>query len=402
MLTSALYTGLTGMTAASRGIEVTSNNVANALTPGYTAKSLVFSDLQSGGVKIQGPTDNRNLGLYSLIDQTTSQLQFSDALSGITDIMDPSVGVGDGSVYSKLQNLQDAFLKINDSSLNLSSVQSLLLTSSTELVNTLHRTYQTLSSQSQGIVTHTQALVSDANAVVSDIASTDKQISNTIDPSAKSQLLDNRQAKIDELSAILDISVSYNSNNMVSISTGNKLLLAEGNKNLLLNPAGITGGKIGANNLAINKIIPDQLAALDTEAADTATRVNNLLGQPLFSIPTGSNAGFASNISVLVTDASTINTKFNTSIMSSIIDDISEDVTVNYAVFGAFKNSLTSSKEATTTQLSGLSSYRQNIEGVSLENEAINLMRFKTAYEANVKMVSVVSDMMQTTFDMFG
>ena len=65
-----------------------------------------------------------------------------------------------------------------------------------------------------------------------------------------------------------------------------------------------------------------------------------------------------------------------------------------------FQNSLTTSASSIATQLFGLNAYRQDTEGVSLENEAINLERFKTAYEANAKVISVVNDMYQTTLDM--
>jgi len=402
MLSAALYTGLTGLTAAQRGVAVTSNNVANALTPGYTAQNLIFSDALPYGVKTQGPLDNRNLGLFKLITTTSSQVQFSEGLSGLTSIMEPSIAVGEGSVYSKLQNLQDAFARMSDQTLNVASVQALLLSSANELTQTLHSSAQTLSSQVQSISTHTQALVGDVNTLVSDIASIGKQVNNTFDLSSQSQLIDNRQAKIEALSGLIDINVTFEGNNQVSISTGNKSLLSGTLQTLLIDPSGVTGGKIGANNTAINKVIPDQLKALDQEAADTASRVNAILGQPLFSAPVGGNAGFASTISVLISDPASINTKFDQSSMNNALSDISEDVTVNYAVFGAFQNSLLSTKENSTIQLSGLSSFRQDSEGVSLEREAINLARFQIAYEANVKLISIVDDMMKTTIDMLG
>lgn len=57
MLTSSLYTAYSGLMAASKGIATTSNNIANAYTPNYTAQQLDFETMLPYGVKTVGPLE---------------------------------------------------------------------------------------------------------------------------------------------------------------------------------------------------------------------------------------------------------------------------------------------------------------------------------------------------------
>lgn len=88
--------------------------------------------------------------------------------------------------------------------------------------------------------------------------------------------------------------------------------------------------------------------------------------------------------------------------MTSALKDIQYQASNNYTQFGAFQSSLATASDSSSVQLLGLNSYRQDTEGVSLENEAINLQRFRTAYEANAKVITVVDDMFKTTLNMLG
>ncbi|MEL6678894.1 MAG: flagellar hook-associated protein FlgK [Pseudomonadota bacterium] len=55
-ISSALINAKSGLTASSRGVEVVSNNISNALTPGYVRRDVVLSSLSldglSGGVRV--------------------------------------------------------------------------------------------------------------------------------------------------------------------------------------------------------------------------------------------------------------------------------------------------------------------------------------------------------------
>lgn len=401
MLTSSLYTAYSGLMAASKGITTTSNNIANAATPNYTAQNLVFETMLPYGVQTLGPVENRNTGLYKLISKTTSSETFSQTLSDITSNMDALVNVSEGSTYKSIQDLRVALYDLgNATPATQESYKSAVYYAASALVDTFHNKDEQLVSQSDALKQNNVNLLNTANGLISDIAELNKEIPSTFDLSSKSQLIDTRQTKIEDLSKLMDISINYESNDQVTVYTNQNVLVNTDNKTLLNSYVGIVGGKIGANNTAITTVIPKQLAALDTMASDVSTVVNGTLKQNIFSGSGSSDVGFASAISLLVNAPSSITTNFNPGQLNTDLNGIENFASQNYADLGNFENSLLSSASSTATQLQGLNAYRQDTEGVSLENEAINLERFKTAYEANAKVVSVVNDMYQTTLDM--
>ncbi|HEY5723957.1 MAG TPA: flagellar basal-body rod protein FlgF [Allosphingosinicella sp.] len=68
----AIYIGLSGMSAYSKGLQTISNNVANLNTPGYKSSTTSFSDTFSyggGGLTFTGGTDLRQSGTGVSFDQ---------------------------------------------------------------------------------------------------------------------------------------------------------------------------------------------------------------------------------------------------------------------------------------------------------------------------------------------
>lgn len=401
MLTSSLYTAYSGLNAASKGIATTSNNIANAYTPNYTAQRLEFETMLPYGVQTIGPTEDRNIGLYKLISKTTSGETYSNTLASIANNMDSILNISEGSTYKSIQDLRVALYDLGKATpATQDSYKSLVLQASNTLVDTFHAKDEQLVNQSDALKLNNTNLLSTANGLLSSIAELNKEIPNTLDASSKSQLIDTRQTKLEELSKLMDININYEKNDQVTVYTDKAVLVSTDKAVTMTDSSTITGGKIGANNTAIYTVIPKQLAALDSMAADVSTVVNGTLKQNIFSGPGQTDLGFASAISVQITDPKNITTNFNTDSLNTDLNGIETQASQNYAEFGMFQNSLTTSASSIATQLFGLNAYRQDTEGVSLENEAINLERFKTAYEANAKVISVVNDMYQTTLDM--
>ena len=63
----SIYTGVSGLQAASEGLNIISNNIANANTTGYKAMDVQFADVyastgSSGGVRVAGIDTNFGQG----------------------------------------------------------------------------------------------------------------------------------------------------------------------------------------------------------------------------------------------------------------------------------------------------------------------------------------------------
>src|SRR5262245_31279616 len=80
-LTQALSIALTGLQTASGQIALTSNNVSNAQTPGYTAKTVgqssVYFEGQFGGVKLGSYARANESALTKNLNNSTTTASFT-------------------------------------------------------------------------------------------------------------------------------------------------------------------------------------------------------------------------------------------------------------------------------------------------------------------------------------
>ena len=60
----------------------------------------------------------------------------------------------------------------------------------------------------------------------------------------------------------------------------------------------------------------------------------------------------------------------------------------------------TSNATAAATYLSSLKSQESSISGVSLDEEAVNLIIYQKVYQASAKLISTISDLLDTLMNM--
>jgi flagellar hook protein FlgE len=70
-MSSTYYTSLSGMIAASYGLQNTSNNIANMQSPGFKRNEVFYSSLGQSGVTVSGHSTNYNAGNYLETGNTT-------------------------------------------------------------------------------------------------------------------------------------------------------------------------------------------------------------------------------------------------------------------------------------------------------------------------------------------
>ena len=128
---------------------------------------------------------------------------------------------------------------------------------------------------------------------------------------------------------------------------------------------GSNAGAASATNVAITN--PNQVAASSSGAAgdsNNATALANIQNQPLIS---GLTIGGA---------------------YSNLIDQVGNDV-----------SNATSEQQAVGLALQQLSNQQASISGVSLDEEASNLVMYQRAYEASARIISVVDELASDTIN---
>ena len=451
-LNASLATALSGLTAEQGALAATTNNVANVNTPGYSRQvpNLVSSDpvvvdpLTLGtGVTLQSIDSIRDPILESRIQQESqTQGQLSAQVSALNQTQ-VNFAASTGDIGTSITNF---FNSINELSSNPSdlSVRQGVLTAADNLATSFNNTANSLTQQQSSLDSSVVQTVGQINQLTQQIAQLNSQISDleNVGESAGS-FVDQRQVAIDQLSGLVDVSVIPSSDNTLTLTTANGAPLVIGQQSFALQtqltPAGlhdvysqgaditsqITSGQLGGTLQARDQQIPAIETQLDTLAAGLANSVNavqtagfdlnGIAGTNLFNPPPASGTGAAASLTVAITDPSLIaassdgtqGSNGNAEALYALSNQpiISGQSPTNYysgIVFnvGNDASNATAEQTASSQVLQQLNDQRSSISGVSLDQEAANLVQYQNAYTASAQVITAINNMMYAVIQM--
>jgi flagellar hook-associated protein 1 len=459
-LFGSLSTALQSLLAQQAALDVTANNISNANTPGYSRQRPVMEEsppvfmggvCMGTGVTMSQVKSVRDEVLNLRIDQETqqqSQLEaFVDSMQQVEAPLNETQGVG---LQSALANFFNSFqaLSVNPSDPTLR--QSVLAAS-----QSLASTFNQLSSQLQTIQTgldqSVAQAVGDINRLTAQIAKLNGQISSFQSTGQEANPLeDQRDQAINQLSQLVDVSVVDARDGSLTISTSSGTALVSGHQSFALQSAvstttgrqmvkaqgsditaSVESGKIAGLIQVRDQVIPsvqkglDQLAAGLAEAVNTAnkqgTDLNGAQGQDFFALPgmatDGSNSGAAGAIQVVLTDPAKIaagsdgSSGSNGNIVNftgiqnaAIIQGQTPEAFYSNLVYGIGDQTSSASADldAEGMVLTQLQNQQSSVSGVSIDEEAANLIQYQRAFEAAARVVSTVDELTQTLISMVG
>ncbi len=450
-LNASLATALSGLIADQGALAVTTNNVANVNTPGYsrqqavlvTSDPVVIDPLTFGtGVTLQSVESIRDPILESQIQQQTqAQGQYSTLTAALQQTQ-VNFTTGTGDIGTAISNF---FNSINQLSTNPSdlSLRQGVLTAADNVATSFNNTANNLTQQQNSLDLSAVQQVGQINQLTQQIAQLNGQVSNleNVGENAGS-FIDQRTQAIDQLSSLVDVSV-IPSDNTLTLTTANGAPLVTGQQSFQLqtqaNSNGlhdvysqgnditsqITSGQLGGTLQARDQEIPAIQTQLDTLAAGLANAVNgvqvggfDLNGNPgtdLFNPPSVSGVGAAASLSVAITDPSliaassdgTAGSNGNAEAMYALNSQpiISGQNPTDYyssIVFNVGNDTATASAEqtASTLVLQQLNDQRASVSGVSLDEEAANMVQYQDAYSASAQVITTINDMMYAAIQM--
>jgi len=280
--------------------------------------------------------------------------------------------------------------------------------------------------------------------LITTIAGLNAQITSSSPNTDAGALEDQRQAAIAQLSQYVGLEQIRTSQNGIELTTTNNGLLVAGNLGYALTASptgtgvdihgglgnqdltvGLTGGSLGGSLEALTNNIPPIQNNLDTLAYSIATAVNTQneagfdangnAGKALFTIGT-TIPGSANTIAVAVTDpnlvaaagagegssGSTNATALADLSTSAIVagDTASEYLAsalsqVGTAAAGA--NTDLTVQQATLTQLT---TQRDALSGVSLDEEAANLTQYQRSYQAASQLFAIINTLLASEINL--
>ncbi len=228
-ISSSLGNALSGLSVTSRMAEVTSSNIANALTPGYSRRTLEIGS-SLGGVQSYGVNRHSNPGLISDRRLAQSQLGFDQrSLNSLTSI-ERSFGVAGSadSIAGRLASYNAALINAaNDPSSDVRLGQ--LNSSLGALVTSINTAGRQIQEQRQDADSAIARDVEALNTGLAQVARLNADISRArLAGQDPSNLRDSRQQVIDDISSIVPVRLLARDNDQAALMTTSGLVLLDG------------------------------------------------------------------------------------------------------------------------------------------------------------------------------
>jgi len=459
-LNASLAVALSGLAAEQGALAATTNNVANVNTPGYSRQvpvlvandPIVEDPLTFGtGVTLQSIQSVRDPILESQIQQETqTQGQLGALVSALSETQ-TNFSSTTGDIGTEISNFFAAVSQLSTSPADLSLRQN-VLTAAGNVASAFNTAANNLTAQQGSLNQGVEQTVGQINQLTAQIAQLNGQISNLQNAGESAgTFVDQRTQLIDQLSALVDVSV-IPSNNTLALTTDNGTALVDGQQSFQLftqaNASGvqeiysqgsditssIVSGQLGGMLVARDQQIPAIQTQLDTLAAGFANAVNTVQtngydltgtvdqnGNPvkstndLFTPPPAGITGAAASLSVAMTDPSllaassdgTAGSNGNAEALyalqnQAVVAGQSPGDYYSGIVFnvGNAAANATASQSASSLVLQQLNDQRSSVSGVSLDEEAANMMQYQQAYAASAQVITAINDMMYAAINM--
>ena len=446
-LNSALSIIVGALDADQGALSVTTNNLANANTPGYDRQIVQLSEnapIQEGnlsfgsGVTLQQAQTVRSNVLQLQLNQetqTSGQLDaFVSGMSQVESLFNETSGTGLQTPLSAFfASVQQLSTNPSDSSLRVG-----VISAAQNLATAFNQASSALTTQQSNLNLSVEQSASQVNSLTGEVAQLNNQITGlTQSGEDASALIEQRDVALQNLSNVIGISVIAGKSNNITVTTGNGSPLIVGDQSFALQAqtnaatgmqdvfsqgqditSQISAGELGGQVQVRDQQIPSVLNQLDTLASGLENAVNtqskagfDLNGNPgtnLFTTPPAGVTGSAATMGVAISDPSLVaassdgtpGSNGNANALAAIANQavVNGQTPSNYYSGTVFQiGNAVANATAEQTAAQQVTVQLQNqigaLSGVSLNEEAANLTKFQQAYDASARVVTIISDL---------
>lgn len=458
-LNSAMALAQQALMANQTALNITSNNVANQNTPGYTREVATWTENDSVtigsttlgmGVSAGSAASQRDRILEKRVQQqiqVQSQSQtLGDALNQVQSIFgltSSSNSASTTALGTALNNFYNALSSLTANPSDQATRQK-VISAASNMVGAFNSASNQMTAVSSDLDKQVSGDVGTVNGLLSQIATLNQKIASTSPNTDAGVLEDQRQQAIAQLSGYVGLDQISNENNQITLTTTNGAVLVSGAQAYTMSttmvggktniiagvPAtdvtsGLTGGALGGALEARDQLLPQYQSALDELAFEIGTQVNqvNALGLDgngnpggaIFQLP-ATAAGAAALMTMATTNPQAVAAAAvgegvtgtgNAQLLAALAGgaSISGQTPLEFltGLLGQIGNAASSAASDNTTQqalLSQLTSQRNSLSAVSLDEEAANLTQYQRAYQAAAKIFSITDQMMASALNL--
>ena len=440
MSSDLLSIASSGAKAARTALDVTAQNIANASTDGYVRRSVSLQEVASAGgigqaadvslsgVRVEGVVRNADLFRQAEVRRTNSDSSRASAeVSGLENI---ESAIEQSNVFSAISGFESSLLQLTSDPVD-DSLRTAVVEDARTMTQALNIASTSLEAAGEVLRFEAADSVDQVNLLAGELARVNLRLSRASDSSSdQTALLDRRDLLLKKLSDYTDISTSISTNETVEVRLGGSsgsLLVSGGDSYAFAmdtaadgtisftvdgSAVALSGGSLTGKGQALEKLV-DIRGQLDTIATDFISVVNNAqtngidldgnAGQAMFSgtgaadialafsdgsllatAPTGAGADSrdSSNLTAL---RNALDTSDPAGAMDALIFDISSTVAGRTVT----RDALQSIADTASLTL-------QSQAGVDLDQEAVNLIRYQQAFQANGRAMQVATELFDT------
>ncbi len=270
-LTGAIQIGRSALTASQIGIQVASNNMANAATPGYSRQALSLDPIRGvrqslsafvgRGVSVGAIQRQVSEGLRTRLEGAISEQAAARTSLDLFSAIEAALGeLGDADLSSELNEFFGAWSE----RANLTESSAVVVQRGQQLAGFLNRVSADLRATRGGIDADLDIAITESNRLVNEIADlNNKIVAAEVGAAIANDLRDKRDKAIAELSQMMDV---------------NSVEQASGAKDILLGSTPIVLGDT-ARPLAVQRVSSDAGVNVAIVAGDNQREVRVASGR---------------------------------------------------------------------------------------------------------------------------
>lgn len=454
-LSSALNIAVQAMLADEAALDTTSNNIANANTPGYSRQTVNFVEappVEYGGqtfgtgVQISSIVSQRSSVLQLLLNQDTQQQgQYSSYLTTMQQVQTLFNETSGDGLQSSITGFFNSLQQLSEDPSNTTYRQA-VLTAAQNMAQNFNSISASLTSLQQNADTSVSQSVSQINNLIPQIAQLNGEISGAVSTGQNAgPLEDQRDQLINQLSSLIGVSEIDAGNGNITVTTTAGAPLVVGNKSFQLTTQAdtatgfqhiyslgnditstITGGALGGALQVRDSTIPSIQSSLDSLASNLENSFNSinqagfdLNGNPggnFFVPPPAGGVGAAAKMSVAITDpsqiaASTDGSSGDNSNVNAMLALQNQPIVNGQTPINAYSSlvfqigndvsTAQSEQQGSQASIQQVQNQIGGISGVSINEEAANLIQYQQAYQAAAQAAAVISSLTETVITMF-
>lgn len=443
---TSLQIGISGINTARRAMEVVSENIANVNTESYSRRRVdqvvngrlapLTGELPrevEAGVRVAGVSRVRDPILDNAYRSQAAGVSGAHVRADVAARAEEVLGPIDSGVSDALGDFWASWERLSARPQDLAARQE-VMSAGNRLATSLRAASQNLQQLETMVASRGQDVTRQINTYAEQLAKLNHQIGDAVfRGAAPNDLLDQRDALLDKIARLTTITVSQNDSGVASVYIGSfPLVDAIDAHEIVISPAtgpvwGINGfpvdlsGELAAVQEATTVTLPGIQSALDEISATLQTVVNgqhragtDLDGNTNVDFFTGSSAadiqlsvtltprGVAAGLSASSADnrnALTI-AQLGTAVsggstVNGLVDALSAQLGESAAAHEQMAGVLSSS-------LATLDDQRSSIQGVNLDEELADLVRYQRAYEASARVLTIADEMLDRLINRTG